>query len=185
MTRGVYYGARMISAQKGVEFTNSNYDSVKKVYSIWICVNPDKKVENTTVEYSMEQKNLVGVFPEDRRYDLLSVILVCLSEQLASETDEYRLHRLLEAFFSPVLSREEKRVIIETEYGIMYSGDIEGSVNDMCNVSQGLIDRGRREGMQLILEAVNLIRDKKYTTPEELMAEGYDEVVAKTAIELA
>ena len=76
-------------------------------------------------------------------------------------------------------------MIIETEYGIMYSGDIEGSVNDMCNVSQGLIDRGRREGMQLILEAVNLIRDKKYTTPEELMAEGYDEVVAKTAIELA
>ena len=77
--------------------TKSDYDGVKKVYSIWICVNPDKKVENTTVEYSMEQKNLVGVFPDDRRYDLLSVILVCLSEQLACETDEYRLHRLLEA----------------------------------------------------------------------------------------
>lgn len=33
VTRGVYYGARMISSQKEQEFTGSDYDSIKKVYS--------------------------------------------------------------------------------------------------------------------------------------------------------
>ena len=36
VTRGIYYGARRISAQKGTEFTGSSYDDIKKVYSIWI-----------------------------------------------------------------------------------------------------------------------------------------------------
>ncbi len=39
VTRGVFYGARMISAQKDREFIGDDYDSVKKVYSIWICMN--------------------------------------------------------------------------------------------------------------------------------------------------
>lgn len=39
VTRGIYYCARMISAQLGTEFSNSEYNSVKKVYSIWICMN--------------------------------------------------------------------------------------------------------------------------------------------------
>lgn len=32
-TRGVFYGARMISAQKGTEFTGKDYDNIRKVYS--------------------------------------------------------------------------------------------------------------------------------------------------------
>ncbi|MBQ8279923.1 MAG: PD-(D/E)XK nuclease family transposase [Roseburia sp.] len=34
--RIIYYLARMISSQKNVEFFNSDYDNIKKVYSIWI-----------------------------------------------------------------------------------------------------------------------------------------------------
>ena len=36
VTRGIYYAARMISSQMGVEFTGENYNQIKKVYSIWI-----------------------------------------------------------------------------------------------------------------------------------------------------
>lgn len=35
--RALYYCARMISAQKNVEFTGMRYERIKKVYSIWIC----------------------------------------------------------------------------------------------------------------------------------------------------
>ena len=38
-SRGVFYAARMISAQKGTEFSGSDYDRIRKVYSIWICMN--------------------------------------------------------------------------------------------------------------------------------------------------
>lgn len=37
-TRGVFYGARMISSQLGTEFSGSSYDGIKKVYSIWVCL---------------------------------------------------------------------------------------------------------------------------------------------------
>lgn len=33
--RGVFYGARMLSAQIDTEFIVPDYDSIKKVYSIW------------------------------------------------------------------------------------------------------------------------------------------------------
>lgn len=39
VTRGIFYGARMISAQLDTEFSESDYNNVKKVYSIWICMN--------------------------------------------------------------------------------------------------------------------------------------------------
>ena len=29
----------MISSQKGREFVNSNYNDIKRVYSIWVCMN--------------------------------------------------------------------------------------------------------------------------------------------------
>ena len=35
-TRGVFYAARGISAQKHREFEHSDYDSIQKVYSIWL-----------------------------------------------------------------------------------------------------------------------------------------------------
>ena len=45
-TRGIFYGARMLSAQKGIEFIGRDYDNIRKVYSIWICLNPDSKKGN-------------------------------------------------------------------------------------------------------------------------------------------
>lgn len=43
--RAVYYGSRLISAQHGTVFTKSDYQKLRKVYSIWICVNPAKSSE--------------------------------------------------------------------------------------------------------------------------------------------
>ena len=47
VTRGIYYCSRMISSQYGTEFTDSHYEKIKKVYSIWICMNPPEKRQNS------------------------------------------------------------------------------------------------------------------------------------------
>jgi hypothetical protein len=146
ITRGVYYCARMLSEQKGREFVKSNYDDIKKVYSIWIGVNCPEEKKNTITEFSIKQQNIVGNYPDTSRYDLLSVIFVGLSDEIADERDEYRLHRLLETFFSESLDEQQKREVIESEYGIEYSTDMERSVKEMCNVSQGLIEKGEARG---------------------------------------
>ena len=44
VTRGIFYCARMISAQSGVEFTSSDYNGIRKVYSIWLCMNAPRKI---------------------------------------------------------------------------------------------------------------------------------------------
>lgn len=43
--RALYYCCRMISSQYGTEFSRGQYGKLKKVYSIWICMNPPKKRE--------------------------------------------------------------------------------------------------------------------------------------------
>ena len=73
LTRGIYYGARMISAQKGAEFLEDDYDKIKKVYSIWICMNAPSYAENTITEYGIQKRSIAGEFPENKgRYDLMS-----------------------------------------------------------------------------------------------------------------
>ena len=51
--RAIYYCNRMISSQYGTEFTNSHYEKIKKVYSIWICMNPPRYKQNTITKYSI------------------------------------------------------------------------------------------------------------------------------------
>ena len=57
--RDIYCCSRMISAQYGTEFTNSHYEKIKKVYSIWICMNPPKKRQNSITKYSITEEAVI------------------------------------------------------------------------------------------------------------------------------
>lgn len=144
VTRGVFYTARMISAQLGTEFDNSHYDNIKKVYSIWICMNVPKYAENTITEFSMRQKNLVGDFPIGKsRYDLQSVIMIGLAKELSEDKDSSnKLHRLLGTVLSKKLSVHEKRLILENEYNIPMTQSTDGRGKVMCNLSEAIEKEG-------------------------------------------
>ena len=76
--RGIYYCCRMISSQYGTVFTGSHYEKLKKVYSVWICMDPPKSRENTITRYFIQEGNLIGRVREPvKNYDLLSVLLLC------------------------------------------------------------------------------------------------------------
>ena len=81
VTRGIFYCARMLSAQLDTEFTTKNYDDIKKVYSIWICMETPQNAKNTITEYRIQQNKLFGDFQGKARYDLLSTVMVCLGEK--------------------------------------------------------------------------------------------------------
>ena len=98
VTRGVFYCARLLSAQLGVEFNkNTNdpqkYDNIKKVYSIWICMDTPNYVANTITEYHMTQDLHYGNFSGKARYDLLSVVMICLND--AKDEEENELIKML------------------------------------------------------------------------------------------
>ena len=39
LNRAIFYVSRLISSQKERDFANSNYDDIKQVFSIWVCMN--------------------------------------------------------------------------------------------------------------------------------------------------
>ena len=64
--RAVYYASRLISAQNGMEYKNADYDKLRKVYSIWICINGEKTLHNTVTEYCFHEKNVIGCYKGNR-----------------------------------------------------------------------------------------------------------------------
>ena len=62
--RNLYYCCRLVSSQYGTEFTNSHYEKIKKVYSIFICMNPPNYRKNTINQYSIKEEKMIGKFSE-------------------------------------------------------------------------------------------------------------------------
>lgn len=63
VTRAIFYCARLISQQLGAEFTNKTndtvkYDGIKKVYSIWICMDAQQNQADSIYEYSIKQEEI-------------------------------------------------------------------------------------------------------------------------------
>ena len=161
VTRGIYYCARMISSQKQREFVKSEYEKIKKVYSIWVCTRCKEEYRKDTItSYSFEQTNVVGNYPDKDKYDLMTVVVIGLAEEVAgASSEELKLHRLLETFFASALSKTEKRDIVENEYRIPYNEDIERSVEEMCNASQGVLNKGIEIGTEKGIE-IGVIKGK-------------------------
>lgn len=145
VTRGIFYGARMISAQLGTEFTNSRYDKIKKVYSIWICMNSPKKIGNVMAEFSIQKKNIIGKLHDGRKhYDKLSVIIICLNEKAVQQ--ERGIHEFLNLLFSQKLPIKEKQKQLENKFNLKLSKQAGKEVNDMCNVGEAIERKGIRKG---------------------------------------
>ena len=146
LMRAVYYVCRMISSQKEVEFTNSHYEQIKKVYSIWICTNPPKKKKGSINRYQLKEKREYGEVEEDKKhYDLIEVIMIRLSDDTTLASNN-QLLTLLSTLFSRKLSSIEKVKELSEELLITNSQELERKMDEMCNLSVGVYNLGREEG---------------------------------------
>lgn len=116
VTRGVFYGARMISAQLGTEFAGSRYDDIKKVYSIWICMNAPDKIGNAISEYHIKKRDLLPGLPDlPEAYDKISVVVIALNGKKNS-TD--RFINMMNTLLSTSKTYIEKKEKLENDYHI-------------------------------------------------------------------
>lgn len=180
VARGIFYNARQISAQLGREFTVPYYSEIKKVYSIWICMNVPKSMENTAIEYAIKPRNLIGKVTNFGQYDLENVVILNLSKEVVQATDELHLHRLLGTLLSPEMKPEKKVEILTQEYDVEMTEDIERRLNIMCNLSQAIIEEGIEKGMEQVVTEMILDdqpTDKiiKYTKVSEDFVEALRE----------
>lgn len=147
LKRGIFYGSRMISAQCGTEFVQPHYDDIKHVYSIWICMNPPDRYKNTARSFRLKPENLVGKAEDEPAvYDLLTVTRICLGD---AEGENYHgLIKLLDVLLSERYSVENKRQILEHEFDIRMSVKLERELMGMCDLSEGVLQRGYERGIR-------------------------------------
>ncbi len=148
--RGIYYCSRMIAAQFNRDFADGRYEDLKKVYSIWICNDAPVDRQNIVTQYEMTEKFLIGKATEERfNYDMLSVVMVCFNEKRMLEAPENtdnpnaeKMLRLFNVLLSSGVELEEKKQILEEEYDIPMTQELDEEVSNMCNFSRGVIEKG-------------------------------------------
>ena len=139
LNRAIFYVSRLVSSQKERDFVNTNYDDIKRVFSIWICMNMS---QNSMNYVHLTNDSLLGSYEWGGKIDLLNIVLLGLSQELPEHDEKYELHRLLGALLSKKLTSDEKLNIIETEYDILIEDSLRKDVSVMCNLSQGIKEDG-------------------------------------------
>ncbi len=149
--RALYYCCRLISSQYGREFTHSEYQKIKKVYSIWINTGVSKEAANTINSYSIKETNILGDYKLDPAiYDIQTVITInTTSEQI--EALENNIIKLLSVLLTDNLKPDTRMRILENDFNIPMTESIESGVSDMCNLSEGIgldkYEKGRAVGL--------------------------------------
>jgi hypothetical protein len=163
--RAIYYCSRMISSQYETEFTDAHYEKIKKVYSIWICMNPPKNRGNSITRYSVKEENLVGDVKEKvEDYDLLTAVMICLGD---SNGENYSgILKLLDILLSSERKPEEKKKILENDFSIEMTKSLEREVSVMCNLSKGVEEKGITKG---ILASIRNLMESMSWSAEQAM----------------
>jgi hypothetical protein len=142
LNRAIFYVCRMVSSQKERDFVKMNYDDIKRVVSIWICMNMK---ENSMNHYHLANEALLGNQKWEGKEDMISIVLLGLSNQLPERDEDYELHRLLGALLSKNITQAEKLNIIGNEYDIPLEDEYRKELGSMCNLSQGIVEETERE----------------------------------------
>lgn len=115
LKRAFFYAGRLISSQKEREFFGQDYDSVCKVYSIWLCFYLPKGEKSAINRYRPVEEPLYGDHHEAQAdYDLINVITVYVGDD---DSDDVLL-RFLRLVFLDQITEEQKVDRMKTEFGI-------------------------------------------------------------------
>ncbi|MCD7884162.1 MAG: hypothetical protein LUI87_10750 [Lachnospiraceae bacterium] len=143
--RGVFNGSRMLSSQHGTEFVHSQYSKIIKVVSIWVCMEPPKRRQNSITQYSIQEKSLIGMAREKiKNYDLITVIMICLGSPGSVKINN--VQKLLNVLLSPTTNQSEKRRVLQEDFQIPMTHQLERRLSDMESIGMGVYMDGMKKG---------------------------------------
>ena len=182
LNRAIFYVSRLISSQKERDFVNTNYDDIKQVFSIWICMNMD---DNSLSHIHLTKDELLKPCNWKGNLDLLNIVLIGITNEIPEHDEKYEMHRLIGALLSSELKEQEKLDIIEHEYNIPTSQEFREDVRIMCNLSTGIEERATERATKKATEKtsekfiLNMYK-KGYTLDQiaDVAETGVDEVEA-------
>ena len=174
LNRAIFYVSRLISSQKERDFVNTNYDDIKQVFSIWICMN---MADNSLSHIHLTKDELLKPCNWKGNLDLLNIVLIGITNEIPEHDEKYEMHRLIGALLSSELKEQEKLDIIEHEYNIPISQEFREDVRIMCNLSTGIEERATEKTSEKFI--LNMYK-KGYTLDQiaDVAETGVDEVEA-------
>ena len=174
LNRAIFYVSRLISSQKERDFVNTNYDDIKQVFSIWICMNMD---DNSLSHIHLTKDELLKPCNWKGNLDLLNIVLIGITNEIPEHDEKYEMHRLIGALLSSELKEQEKLDIIEHEYNIPISQEFREDVRIMCNLSTGIEEKATEKTSEKFI--LNMYK-KGYTLDQiaDVAETGVDEVKA-------
>ena len=171
MKRAVYYVARLISSQKEKEFHGDDYNSLKKVYSIWICMTTQNYRADSIQEYKLSEKVIHGKFHDDQKnYDLISIVILNLGKKPTS----HKLLNLLYLIFMDLKSSAEKETILHDEYHIDISRDMKEELRKMGGLMEPAVEiaaekKSAETKKKTLIESVRKMMKKLNMTAQQAM----------------
>lgn len=64
LNRAIFYVSRLVSSQKERDFVKTNYNDIRRVFSIWVCMGMD---ENSMDYVHLTDDKLIGFLPMERQ----------------------------------------------------------------------------------------------------------------------
>lgn len=179
VTRAIFYCARLISQQLGTEFTNKTdnavkYDGIKKVCSIWICMDAQKNQADSIYEYSIKQEEIFfgkhdgrQRSPKKHRYDLMRAVMIYLNSPDWEDSSDNLIGMLTTLLGK--MDKEAKKKKLQDDYGLQMVKEFEEKVNEMCNLGEGLVEKSKAEGK---IEEIKRLIKAEITTLDVIKQSG-------------
>ena len=151
--RAIYYAARELSSQLNVVTTDTNYDCLEKVYSIWICNEKiPKSLRNSVTRYHLMKDDIIGICNEREEYhDLMEVIMI----RRGGDADIDTIFEYLEGVFTSNLTTIGKYVDVDN------NKEVKEALKTMCGLGESLENKGIEKGIAIeFLNSVNRLLEK-------------------------
>ena len=137
MKRAVYYAARLISDQKEKEFHGDDYNGIKKIYTIWICMGVQNYRADSIQKYKLTEQLVHGKFSDKKiNYDLISIVIL----NLGKKPTTHKLLNLLHLIFMDLKSSEEKEAILQDEYHIEITHNMREELKRMGGLMEPAVE---------------------------------------------
>ena len=141
--RALYYNSRLISRQANEVFINSDYEKLKKTYSIWILFNPLVKYQNKIFKFSLVPKFNAEEYAFGFDFDYINIIMLNMGKDY-----DYNKHGLLEMLsliFKSNLSSEDASNKLKTGYNVSINKE---DIKQMYGFSYGIEQAAKEEGFE-------------------------------------
>ena len=148
--RMIYYLGRMISAQKEVEFASFNYDDLKHVRSIWICMDGADD-EDSISRICLRQEPVFGKLEDLHNLDKVVGVMIRLRANENVEESKNKLISMLEELLRKEAAHIKKKKLSD-KYGLIMTRETERRVSEMCNWSEAIAEREYNKGLKSGIE---------------------------------